>query len=242
MRRERRVRFWTRVNGAAENSMVVTRPVLLDAAELVSSSRKRETGSDRFGVVLLRIRMHFGLRLWRVLRVAYALHAPSCASDCDTPSFYRLPVARPAWRETLWPQRREKMEFVQSVPAAPSGQRYRCQRLLRLRQGKRAGQQSHASESLPVANNPRHQSLIRSWSLLCLLSADSETYARTGKIKGPPLGRPSNALIFFLLVPSWLVSSVISYCAGPDVDHADSRQQRSRLNLDYQRGLQHPLR
>ena len=55
-------------------------------------------------------------------------------------------------------------------------------------------------------------------------------------------GSPSNALIFFLLVPSWLVSSVTFYSAGPDVDHADLRQQRSRLNLDCQRGPRHPLR
>ena len=41
--------------------------------------------------------------------------------------------------------------------------------------------------------------------------------------KGPPFGSPSNALIFSLLVPSWLVSSVTSYSAGPGVDHADSR-------------------
>jgi hypothetical protein len=61
----------------------------------------------------------------------------------------------------------------------------------------------------------------------------------------------SNALIVFVplwLVSSWLVSSylplrlVCSYSAGPDVDHADSRQQRSRLRPDYQRGPRHPLR
>src|SRR6476661_4241987 len=62
--------------------------------------------------------------------------------------------------------------------------------------------------------------------------------------KGPPFGSPSNTPIFLLLLPLWLASSwlVNSYSAGPDVDHADSRQQRSRLKLDYQRGPRHPLR
>ena len=89
------------------------------------------------------------------------------------------------------------MEFVQSVTAAPSGQRYRCQRLLRLRQRKRASQQSHASESLPVPQ-PQETKSHSQRSLLCLLSANSETYARTGKIKGPPFGGPSNSVLFFL--------------------------------------------
>ncbi|MGB7280252.1 MAG: hypothetical protein WBD15_21225, partial [Pseudolabrys sp.] len=105
-------RYWPHVNAAISivtcafaaperseiaNAVLINRSfillILLDAAELVSSGRKTETGSDRFGAVLLRIHMHFGLRLWRVLRAAYALHAPSCASDCDAPSFYHLPVA-----------------------------------------------------------------------------------------------------------------------------------------------------
>ena len=90
------------------------------------------------------------------------------------------------------------MEFVQSVPAAPSGQRYRCQRLLRLRQGKRASQQSHASESLPVPQ-PQASKSHSQWSLLCLLSANSETYARTGKIKGPPFGGPLQCDALFFL-------------------------------------------
>jgi hypothetical protein len=37
-------------------------------------------------------------------------------------------------------------------------------------------------------------------------------------------------------------SPVPSYSAGPDVDHADSCQQDSRLSLDYQRGPRHLLR
>ena len=60
--------------------------------------------------------------------------------------------------------------------------------------------------------------------------------------RGHPSVAPPNALSFFVLVPSWLVSLVTSYSVGPDVDHADSRQQRSRLSLDYQRGPRHPLR
>jgi hypothetical protein len=31
-------------------------------------------------------------------------------------------------------------------------------------------------------------------------------------------------------------------CADPHVDYAGSRQQRSRLRLDYQRAPRHPLR
>lgn len=62
--------------------------------ELVSSGRKKETGSDRFDAVLLRIRMRYGLRLWGGLRAAaYELHALSCASDWGALSFDRLSVA-----------------------------------------------------------------------------------------------------------------------------------------------------
>ena len=51
--------------------------------------------------------------------------------------------------------------------------------------------------------------------------------------KGPPFGSPSSALpfIFFLQSPQW-VSSFSSWTAGRHVDHAGSRRQRSRLNLD----------
>src|SRR4029078_312098 len=95
-------RYWPHVNAAISivtcafavperseiaNAVVINRAfillILLDAAELVYRGRKRETGSDRFGVVLLRIRMHFGLRLWRVLRAVSALHDTSCASYFD---------------------------------------------------------------------------------------------------------------------------------------------------------------
>jgi hypothetical protein len=55
-----------------------------------SSGRKWETGSDRYGAVLVRIRMR-RLRLWSALRAAaYELHAPSGASDWSAPSFDRL--------------------------------------------------------------------------------------------------------------------------------------------------------
>ena len=88
--------------------------------------------------------------------------------------------------------------------------------------------------------------MIRSLTIVALMCMTSGKTATAFNLTAPTSKRccsPSNALIFFLLLPLWLVSSsVTSYSAGPDVDHVDLRQQRSRLRLGYQRGPRHPLR
>jgi hypothetical protein len=61
----------------------------------------------------------------------------------------------------------------------------------------------------------------------CLLCANSGHFAATLNAEGATLRYPFKRPYFFL--PLWLVSS---YSAGPDVDHADSRQQRSWPRLD----------
>src|SRR4029079_7217930 len=96
------------------------------------------------------------------------------------------------------------MELVQSVPAAPSGQRYRCNRVLRFRQGKRASQQSHASESLPVQQpqaSKSHSQLVAPMSVKGQRDLRTDRQDQRATLRWPP-----NAVRYFFSVAELLVS------------------------------------